>query len=332
MAESFPWDQMDKTSSKERVTPLIYRGGKSSIAASWIIPNFPQHERYVDVFGGGGGVLFAKGKSKVEIYNDLGNVALFMWVLREYGDELYHKLYLTPWSREEFNNCSVALDVFEKNYLKGQLQDYMFKPEAIEWARCWYVQIMQSFRHEENDFSWFVMKTASGAENFNKHVDAFPAVVSRLRGVTIENRDFAEIINLYDSKETFFYCDPPYLPGTWEGGAYENEMSIERHIELLNMLNEIKGMAMVSGYPSELYNEKLAGWRTITKTRSGGIKSASQVAAEKTEVLWIRSEHELWNESKRQEQAILSELAPEKTDVERARNALNRYVSEKGGV
>src|SRR4029077_4964041 len=35
-------------------------------------------------------------------------------------------------------------------------------------------------------------------------------VAERLRSVLVENRDFAECIRRYDSRDTFFYCDPPY--------------------------------------------------------------------------------------------------------------------------
>ena len=37
-----------------------------------------------------------------------------------------------------------------------------------------------------------------------------PEVALRLLRVQIENRPALDVINLYDGRETLFYCDPPY--------------------------------------------------------------------------------------------------------------------------
>ena len=37
---------------------------------------------------------------------------------------------------------------------------------------------------------------------------------NRLSSVIVENRDIFELIPKYDSKETFFYLDPPYIQET----------------------------------------------------------------------------------------------------------------------
>jgi len=42
----------------------------------------------------------------------------------------------------------------------------------------------------------------------------------------IENRPAEAVIRLYDSKETLFYCDPPYIHTTrGDSKAYSNEMT-----------------------------------------------------------------------------------------------------------
>jgi len=65
-------------------------------------------------------------------------------------------------------------------------------------------------------------------------VEGLPAVAERLLGVQIENRPAADIIRLYNSPGTLFYCDPPYVHSTRsDSKAYEFEMSVHRSTMIL---------------------------------------------------------------------------------------------------
>jgi DNA adenine methylase len=79
---------------------------------------------------------------------------------------------------------------------------------------------------------------------------------------------------------TVVYCDPPYLPETRTSNAkYQFEMTIDDHIRLLDILTELPCHIMLSGYQSDLYDEKLAGWNksTFQAMSRGGVR---------TEVVW----------------------------------------------
>lgn len=85
----------------------------------------------------------------------------------------------------------------------------------------------------------------------------------RLLRVQIENRPAVEIIHLYDSAETLFYCDPPYLHGTrGDSKAYGFEMDLAAHGELATALQACRGKVAVSGYRCDVmdtwYNSTLA--------------------------------------------------------------------------
>jgi len=80
-----------------------------------------------------------------------------------------------------------------------------------------------------------------------------------------------------------FYADPPYLPQVRDPGRdYRHETTEADHIELAQALNRVKGMVMVSGYESPLYEELYRGWRVVKK------ETYADGALPRTEVLWIK--------------------------------------------
>lgn len=97
------------TLSEIKRPPLRYHGGKFRLAP-WIIPQIPEHRVYVDIFGGGAGVLLRKTRSKIEIYNDLDeNVVNVFRVMRDplELERLCRLIALTPFSRDEFKDSYV---------------------------------------------------------------------------------------------------------------------------------------------------------------------------------------------------------------------------------
>ena len=235
--------------------PIPYYGGKGYMYKE-IIALFPPHRAYVEPFAGAAWVLLNKPPSPIEVYNDLdGEVVNLFRVLRDQGDELKRLLELTPYARGEFIEC-----------LKAEDED-----GPVERARKCFVRMRQGFSgvgkspgYWSYDITSRVKNRASTVSKWLSSIDsALPAVISRLSNVQIECLDALDIIPRYDTAETLFYCDPPYVHETRSSSSrrvYTHEMSLEQHRELLTLLNNIEGMAIVSGYPSDLYDEMLAGW------------------------------------------------------------------------
>ena len=92
------------------------------------------------------------------------------------------------------------------------------------------------------------------------------AIVGRLKYAFLENDDALSIIARYDGPCALFYCDPPYLQDLRRPRSYHCEIDEEYHCRLLERLQTIQGMAIISGYPSDLYNEYLADWRRFETT------------------------------------------------------------------
>jgi DNA adenine methylase len=93
-----------------------------------------------------------------------------------------------------------------------------------------------------------------------------------------------ELIDLYDDKETLFYCDPPYVHDSrGDTKAYGFELTDAQHKMLASKLAKIKGRAAVSGYRSQLYETLFKGWTRIDSP----IKQTHSVKQPRQESLWI---------------------------------------------
>ena len=113
------------------------------------------------------------------------------------------------------------------------------------------------------------------------------AIIERLQGVVIENRDAASIMEQHDSLDTLHYVDPPYVISTrkignpyWKKG-YRYEMTDAQHEQLAEILHGLRGMIIVSGYHCDLYNRLYTGWLMHERM------AHADGARERTEVLWI---------------------------------------------
>lgn len=187
-----------------------YPGAKTQMA-QWIIEKFPEHRTYVEVFGGSAAILANKPKSKVEVYNDKdGDLVHFFETLRDHGEDLREWLAQTPHSRELHSR-------YADDFYNG------VRPEDdIERAgRFFYLRETQFAQKYTKKSGYSYQKKRNGARAMHTKVDRLTEWQERFRHVQIEQLDFADVINRYDSPETFFYCDPPYMD---EGDAlYSHE-------------------------------------------------------------------------------------------------------------
>ena len=234
------------------LSPISYLGGKDWLARR--IHNYiPPHTTYVEVFAGSAKVFFAKPSSPVEVINDRdqGLMNLFRVIADpERVLELQRLASLTPFSREEFTYC------------KKHWQSYSDEARRA-WA--WFVAARQS-RFAHFGLGWSCEtdggKISVGASRWLSSIGLFPKFHNRLRGVHIENRDFRQIISKFDSRETWFYLDPPYVWATRRSWKFQHEMTDEDHVDLVNLLLGLEGSCLLSGYRHPIYEPlELMGWK-----------------------------------------------------------------------
>lgn len=251
--------------------------------APWIISHFPPHSAYVEVFGGGAGVLLRKDRSKIEVYNDLDQqVVNFFRQLRDPAAKsaLAEAIALTPFSRDEFR------------------LSYEPCTDPVESARRFVVRCYLGHGTcsiDTSDSNGFRSCDIRAGKSYAREWAGIPAAIvaaaERFIGVTIENHDFRKLIPKFDDPQTLFYVDPPYPMATRSAGGkgYNFEMSDHDHRQLAWILKGRAGKVLISGYPCSLYDELYAGWNRAEKptTASGQVG-----AVKRTEVIWYNFDYE----------------------------------------
>lgn len=258
---------------------LRWHGGKWRLAP-WIISHFPVHRLYVEPFGGAASVLLRKPRAYAEIYNDLnGEVVTLFRVLRDadLASRLIAQLRLTPFAREELPAAYEPSDDPVEQARRLVVRSYLgFGSAGVNGATT-------GFRSNSN---------RSGTvppHDWVNYPECLTAAVQRLRGVCIERLDAVALLARNDDPATLFYVDPPYLPETRSKKrgpqgmyhSYVHDMTEGDHKALLKALKGLVGMVVLSGYPSELYDDALQGWDRIeTEALADG-------ARPRKEVLWL---------------------------------------------
>jgi len=259
--------------SNGRVKALLAWCGGKALHLDFVYSCFPPHRVYVESFGGAASPLLGKTPAQKEVYNDRNSgLANLMSVVKDpvLSQQLREQLALTLNAREEHGACK---------------QTYP-SSDPVEWARQFIVLTRQSrsaiFR---SDWGYSIQ---SQGNSFGTAVNLIPPVSARLKHVVIENRSFADLFPRYDSPDTLWYMDPPYLPRTRVSKEiYEHEMSHEQHELLLSLITKLSGMVVLSGYADSLYDDVLVGWGRKYKQTKCFCSGTPGTKADRTECLWI---------------------------------------------
>lgn len=256
----------------EPFRPLLRWHGGKWLLAPWIISEMPKHRVYVEPFGGAGSVLIRKPRCYAEVWNDLdGHVVNLFQVLRsDKAEKLVEMLQLTPFASEEFFGAYEPTD------------------DPIERARRLVIRSFMGFGSNGHNRSTGFRSNSnrSGttpAHDWINYPDSLIACIKRLQGVVVLNRDACEVMAGHDSPETLHYVDPPYIMDTRSdaGKDYAHELTDTDHENLLDFLDGLQGMVMLSGYPHDIYDDRLKHWTRITR------KALADGARARIEVLWL---------------------------------------------
>ena len=239
-----------------------YIGGKSKIG-KWIVPYYDKNmEVYLETFGGMFWCFYNMDLKqfpnlKKVVYNDFNplNYNLFKCVqnptellrainsidCQKQGEDITPELY-----REQF--VRFQADIFNKN----------FSVEAYDYetaAKYVYVltQVFSGSKPETSSFIDLKGKYKSKYLTFRDKLSKPDWVDHFLKITDVENMDFADVIQKYDSPSTYIYLDPPY----WKTENYYSNHDFDRndHERLANVLHGVQGKFSLSYYDFELLHE-----------------------------------------------------------------------------
>lgn len=263
--------------------PFSYPGGKSR-SVKYILPHLPVRRVWVDVFGGSGVITINRPKCKLEVYNDRhSGVTDFYRCMRDavLFNRLCTWLDCTLHSREEFLSNR---DTWENT------------ADPVERAGRWFSMVNYSFGSLGRNWGRSTGGDGGLAGKIRNGIKSLPEIHERFKNVQIENADWSNILKDYDSPETVFYLDPPYVDAY--RGTYEYEMSIKQHEELIDTVFHLKGFVAMSGYPNPLYDKQpwdnTFHWEVQSTAKALAFKEENSKAhgdtnrGNATEKLWIK--------------------------------------------
>lgn len=204
---------------------ISWIGGKKLLRKKILeqFPNPDSYNRYIEVFGGAGWLLFSKDKhAPMEVFNDVNGELINLYrVVKYHPEALQKELEWLLMSREQF------FDELNRN-TRGMTD--------IQRAARFFCMIKESFGADCKSFG---VRT----RDMQKAVDYLKEVSDRLNRVVIENQDFERLIKTYDRPGALFYLDPPYYEAE---KYYPDRFNPEDHIRMKKCLGDLKGKFILS--------------------------------------------------------------------------------------
>ena len=209
---------------------IPYLGEKSKFA-SFITPNIPTDiSTYVEPFGGMFGVFFSLDFSKLRnvnfIYNEINYLNYNLFDLLRYDIR--------------FIKIIKGIKVDKERYQKA-LKEIFTETDRMTFAINWLIVLTCSSPNEIGKDSW---RGDTEFEVFKLKWKAYEPHLNKISEIL--NVDYKEVISKYDSPETFFYLDPPYMGR--EKYYINHDFNENSHYELASHLNSIKGRFLLSYY------------------------------------------------------------------------------------
>lgn len=226
---------------------ISWIGGKK-LLRNKIMEQFPgsdEYDRYIEVFGGAGWVLFARDKhAPLEVLNDVNGELINLYRCVKYHCEALQKeLEWQFVSREQF------FDSREQIHSRG-LTD-------IQRAARYFLLIKNSFGTDLRSF-------AVRGKNLDNSIQFLSEVKERLKSTVIENKDFEGLIKTYDRDRALFYLDPPYFEAEQ---YYDADFEEDDHVRLKESLDNIKGRFVLSYNDCEFIRQLYNGYEIIETDR-----------------------------------------------------------------
>lgn len=205
-----------------------WMGGKRRMAKH-ILPEFPDHDCYVEPFCGGAALFFMKEPSRVEVINDFdGEVVNLYRVVAHHLEELIRQF---KWSL-----------VSRKMFEWANMQAVQTLTDIQRAARFFYLQQL-CFGAKPTSRTFGTATTSAPRLNLLRIEEKLSEAHLRLARTTVEHLDWQECVRRYDREHTLFYLDPPY----WDTAGYcPGQFGFEQYLAMADLAKSCSGKMVIS--------------------------------------------------------------------------------------
>lgn len=216
------------TTTQETLFP--YPGGKGRFADE-ITSHLPTTRIYVEPFAGSASIFFNRDPSPCEILNDLNSdIYVFFKTAKERPGALVNWVEKIPYARQQY-------EAWIGEWAAGHRPD-----DDVERAgRFWVIQQMNQMGKLNEAAGFKTSAEYPASRTFYNARTHLRETVNRFADVTIENRDWIDIVDLYDHERALFYCDPPYLNKADPYGLDEFD-----HARFATVMSKVEGRFAIS--------------------------------------------------------------------------------------
>jgi DNA adenine methylase len=241
---------------------LSYIGGKSKIG-KWIVPYYSEEmETYVETFGGMFWCFFNMDLSrypnlKKVVYNDFNPLNYNLFRCVQNPSELQRALDEIPVQQlgvaNTPENFKTTFQDFQREiFSSGFTINY---PDYVTAAKYVYVvtQVFSGSKPETSSFIDLKGNYRSKYLSFRDKLSKPDWIEHFLKITDVKNLDFSDVIDEFDSPNTYIYLDPPY----WKTENYysNHDFDSEDHERLANKLKTIQGKFSLSYYDFPLLHD-----------------------------------------------------------------------------
>jgi len=200
---------------------ILNRLGNKKAIAHKIIPYFPPHDCYIELFAGTGAMFFAKPQAKYNILNDI-------------DEDIYNMWQVVKFQKQELITELENLIIHEKlwkDYKKIVPEDKVFRAALF---------LMYSNFGYMGDVGTLHSSFDNSKENL---INKIQTVFSKIQNVKFTSGCFRKVYNklhirgVEHKKQCFIYADPPYYGTT---NNYSNSFTLQDTQDLFKILVDSK--------------------------------------------------------------------------------------------
>lgn len=230
---------------------ILNRVGNKQLIAKEIIKYFPEHEIYVEVFFGAGGIFFNKELAKKSFLNDL-------------DDEVFNLYQVVLNHKEEFRSQ------WDNLLLHGSLFEYWKKNKEEDPIRKAVRFIFLSNFSFIGNMACFKLNINTSFYDKEKILNLLDETYNKLKKCYFHNKDIVKFLNSLcfisnrEKEKTLIYLDPPYI--NTDNNYKQDKFTKDKFIEMLETIINMNVKFAISEFNNQFVIDecKLRGLNIIS--------------------------------------------------------------------